>query len=86
MLGDFDEDEEADFQPDSPRTPHYFTPDPTKRFCVICGDNPLGSVWGIHRFQIQPKDKPTRHPNQTNGMPCRCEECEIDRRRLVSIE
>jgi hypothetical protein len=33
---------------------HYFTPDPTKRFCVICGDNDLGSVWGIHRFQVQP--------------------------------
>jgi hypothetical protein len=37
-------------------TAHYFTPDPTKRFCVICGDNDLGSVWGIHRFQIQPGD------------------------------
>ena len=36
--------------------PHYFTPDPTKRFCTICGDNDLGSVWGIHRFQIQPGD------------------------------
>lgn len=35
---------------------HYFTPDPTKRFCVICGDNDIGSVWGIHRFQIQPHD------------------------------
>jgi hypothetical protein len=35
---------------------HYWTPDPTKRFCVICGDNGLGSVWGVHRFQIQPHD------------------------------
>jgi hypothetical protein len=35
---------------------HYWTPDPTKRFCVICGDNGIGSVWGIHRFQIQPGD------------------------------
>jgi hypothetical protein len=35
---------------------HYFTHDPTKRFCVICGDNDIGSVWGIHRFQIQPSD------------------------------
>lgn len=41
---------------------HYFTPDPTKRFCVICGDNGLGSVWGIHRFQIQPGD-PDFKPN-----------------------
>ena len=38
-------------------TTHYFTPDPTKRFCVVCGDNGLGSVWGIHRFQIQPDTK-----------------------------
>jgi hypothetical protein len=37
-------------------TAHYFTPDPTGRFCVICGDNDLGSVWGVHRFQIQPGD------------------------------
>lgn len=36
--------------------PHYWTPDPTNRFCVICGDNGLGSVWGVHRFQIQPGD------------------------------
>jgi hypothetical protein len=35
---------------------HYWTPDPTKRFCVICGDNGLGSPWGVHRFQIQPHD------------------------------
>lgn len=36
--------------------PHFWTPDPTKRFCTVCGDNDLGSVWGIHRFQIQPGD------------------------------
>ena len=35
---------------------HYWTPDPTNRFCVKCGDNPLGGVWGVHRFQIQPSD------------------------------
>lgn len=39
-----------------PKLDHYFTPDPTKRFCTVCGDNDLGSVWGIHRFQIQPGD------------------------------
>jgi hypothetical protein len=42
--------------PPLPRLDHYWTPDPTKRFCVICGDNGLGSVWGVHRFQIQPHD------------------------------
>jgi hypothetical protein len=43
---------------DEPKTlHHFFTPDPTKRFCIICGDNDLGSVWGIHRFQIQPGDQ-----------------------------
>jgi len=41
---------------ESPTTVHYWTPDQTNRFCVICGDNGLGSVWGIHRFQIQPGD------------------------------
>ena len=35
---------------------HFWTPDPTKRFCMKCGDNDLGSVWGAHRFQIQPGD------------------------------
>jgi hypothetical protein len=40
--------------PRESKPPHYFTPDPTKRFCVICGDNDLGSAWGIHRFQIKP--------------------------------
>ena len=37
--------------------PHRWTPDPTKRFCVICGDNDLGSVWGLHRFE--PPLRPT---------------------------
>ena len=41
----------------TPPLDHYFTPDATKRFCTICGDNALGSVWGIHRFQIQPDGK-----------------------------
>lgn len=43
---------------------HFFTPDPTKRFCTICGDNDLGSVWGVHRFQIQPRDADFAGPSK----------------------
>ncbi len=39
---------------DDARLAHYWTPDPTNRFCVKCGDNAIGSVWGVHRFQVQP--------------------------------
>lgn len=54
-------------QPEQPklgdrRLDHYFTPDPTKRFCVLCGDNDGGSVWGFHRFQIQPGDPNFKGP------------------------
>jgi hypothetical protein len=49
---------------------HYWTPDPTKRFCVVCGDNALGSVWGVHRFQIQPGD-PDFKPS--DGKPANAE-------------
>lgn len=41
---------------------HYWTPDPTNRFCVRCGDNGFGSPWGAHRFQIQPNDPDFKGP------------------------
>lgn len=48
--------QQAVAQADKKVVHHYWTPDPTNRFCVKCGDNPLGSIWGVHRFQIQPSD------------------------------
>ncbi len=65
---------------------HYFTPDPTKRFCTVCGDNDLGSVWGIHRFQVQPSDpdfdpakaiKPAQ--TETPAEPQHKDDCEMAR-------
>lgn len=84
MHGDFDEDEDPSFEPIHGVGQNNEIPK-----CDGCGGrctdpNDLKPyLAGQWCRECRRRD---RHPNQKNGMPCRCEECEIGRRVVVSVE